>query len=115
MTTAAMEITQRVGNYYSDSSSYHIFEITDEQGIAAELYVSTERHEIMQIEVRKDRRNEGLARALYTAASAVMDVYHAPVAHRTEEGNAFAQAVGGATITYPCDCAGCTVDDDMED
>lgn len=62
-----------------------------------------------------NRRNEGLARALYTAASAVMDVYHAPVAHRTEEGNAFAQAVGGATITYPCDCAGCTVDDDMED
>jgi hypothetical protein len=111
-----MEISQRVGDYYGDATSNHVFEITDESGVAAELYVSTDRHEIMNIEVREDRRGEGLARALYTAASCVMDICHAPVAHRTEEGHAFAQAVGGATITYPCDCAGCdTSDDDMED
>lgn len=106
-----MEITQRDGDYYGDGSSNHIWETTDEQGIAAELYVSTDRHEIMNIEVREDRRGEGLARALYTAASAVMDIYHAPTAHRTAEGHAFALAVGGATLAYPCDCAGCAADD----
>lgn len=109
-----MEINQRIGDYYGNGVDHHVWEIADEQGIAAELYVSIDRCEIMNIEVREDRRSEGLARALYTAASAVMDVYHAPVAHRTEEGDAFAQAVGGQTISYDCTCAACSADD-MED
>lgn len=103
-----MAITRRYGDYYGDASANHIWEITDETGIAAELYVSIERHEIMNVEVRKDRRGEGLARALYETAAREMDIYHAPIAHRTEEGNAFAQAVGGQTAEYDCDCYGCT-------
>ena len=103
-----MEITQRDGDNYGDATHNHIWEITDAQGIAAELYVSTDRHEIMQIEVREDRRGEGLARALYETASREMTVFHAPVAHRTPEGDAFAQAVGGAVAEYQCDWYACT-------
>lgn len=105
-----METTHRTGDYYGDGSRNLIWEIADEQGIAAELYVSVDRHEIMNVEVRSDRRGEGLARALYETAAST-DIYHAPVAHRTEEGDAFARAVGGDTISYPCACAGCDTEE----
>ncbi|HEX3778458.1 MAG TPA: hypothetical protein VHX38_02240 [Pseudonocardiaceae bacterium] len=106
-----MEITRRDGDYYGDATRNHIWEITDAQGVAAELYVSIERHEIMNVWVREDSRGEGLARRLHEAASREMDIYHAPVAHRTEEGNAFAEAVGGDTAEYECDCYACTLED----
>lgn len=107
--------TYRTGDYYGDNATYHIWEITDSHGTAAELYVS-ETGEIMQIETREDRRGEGLARCLYQTAAAQMAVYHAPEAHRTPEGHAFAEAVGGETIAYDCDCEGCTPTiDDEED
>ncbi|WP_166345184.1 hypothetical protein [Phytoactinopolyspora limicola] len=91
-------IITRTGDYYGDGTENHIWEIADTDGIAAELYVSVENHEIMNIEVREDRRGEGLARALYETATVTMDIHHAPVAHRSPEGNAFAEAVGGDTI-----------------
>lgn len=105
-------ITYRTGDYYGDGTQNHIWEITDANGVAAELYVSADRHEIMNIDVRADRRREGLARALYTAATAMMTVYHAPDAHRSEEGALFAAAVGGETLTYDCDCTGCNPEED---
>lgn len=104
------EIHHRTGDYYGDSAEYLIWEIRDEQSVAAELYVSTDRHEIMNVEVREDLRGQGLARSLYQAATAQTTIYHAPVAHRTEEGHAFALAVGGETASYPCDCFGCEGD-----
>ncbi|WP_433717481.1 hypothetical protein ACQP2U_43995 (plasmid) [Nocardia sp. CA-084685] len=107
-----MSVIYRTGDYYGDGTSNHIWEITDAKGVAAELYVCTDRSEIANIEVRKDRRGEGLARALYEAAVAQMPIYHAPVAHRTEEGNAFAQAVGGETVpAYDCDCYACNIEE----
>jgi hypothetical protein len=110
-----MEITRRTGDYYGDGSDNHIWEITDADGIAAELYVSTGSHEIMNIWTREDRRGEGLARALYETAATQTDIYHAPEAHRTDEGNHFANAVGGPTIApYPCTCHACTHQDDED-
>ncbi len=103
-------IETRTGDYYGDGSQNLIWEIRDEQGVTAELYVSADSHEIMNIEVRSDRRGEGLARTLFETASAQTAVYHAPIAHRTDEGNAFALAVGGETISYSCDCFGCQED-----
>jgi hypothetical protein len=102
------DISYRIGPYYGEPGDLHIWEIRDAQGIAAELYVSLDRHEIMNVEVRADRRRQGLARALYVAALAQMPIYHAPAAHRTAEGDAFAEAVGGETLAYDCDCAACT-------
>lgn len=102
-------ITYRTGDYYGDTSSNHIWETHDTDGtLIAELYVSTDRHEIMNIEVTETHRGQGHARALYETASKQMDVYHAPAAHRSPEGNAFAEAVGGETVApYPCDCYAC--------
>ncbi|WP_280319954.1 hypothetical protein [Nocardia wallacei] len=105
-------VTYRTGDYYGDGTSQHIWEIRDSHGVAAELYVSTERHEIMSIDTREDRRREGLAQALYRAAAAQMPIYHAPVAHRTEEGHAFAEAVGGPIVPdYGCDCHACNIEE----
>jgi GNAT superfamily N-acetyltransferase len=113
MTTMAVQ--HRTGDYYGDGTRNLIWEFRDEQGVAAELYVSVENREIANIETRADRRGEGLARRLYEAAAGQTTVLHAPVAHRTDEGNAFAQAVGGPIADYPCDCFGCTCDDEDED
>lgn len=107
-------ITYRTGDYYGDTTTRHIWEITDTTGIAAELYVSIETGEITNIEVREDRRGEGLARALYETASRTVEVLHAPAGHRTPEGHAFAEAVGGDTIEYDCDCDACNPIEDED-
>ncbi|MGW2090307.1 hypothetical protein, partial [Streptomyces sp. NPDC001880] len=81
-----LTITHRTGDYYGDGSSNLIWETRDEDSqLIAELYVSTDRHEIMNIWVDDDHRGEGHARRLYETATAQTDVFHAPVGHRTEE------------------------------
>lgn len=109
-----LTITHRTGDYYGDGSNNLIWETLDTDGtLIAELYVSTDRHEIMNIWVAEDRRGEGLARDLYESAASQTDIFHAPAAHRTPEGNAFAEAVGGETVApYACDCHAC---DTLED
>jgi GNAT superfamily N-acetyltransferase len=92
------EITARTGDYYGDGTSNLIWEIRDTDGLAAELYVNAEHRMIMNVEVREDRRGEGLARALYEAAQATGTVYHVPAWGRTPEGDAFAAAMGGETM-----------------
>lgn len=103
-------ITYEIGTYYGETTDLHTWKIVDEDGTAAELYVSIDHREIMNVEVREDRRGEGLARALYEAAYKQMNgIYHAPEAHCTPEGRAFAEAMGGEVIDYctqpdVCDC-----------
>jgi GNAT superfamily N-acetyltransferase len=97
-------IAYEIGTYYGEADLLHTWKIADDQGVAAELYVSIETGEIMNIEVRKDRRGEGLARALYEAADAQVTVYHAPASHRTPEGDAFANAVGGDSLSCTHGC-----------
>lgn len=107
--SAGIEITYRTGDYYGDGTSNHIWTANADGDAVGALYVSTDRHEIMNIEVDEVHRGEGIARSLYETAAGQMDVYHAPEAHRSPEGDAFAQAVGGPTVEpYPCDCTGCT-------
>lgn len=112
-----MEITYRTGDYYGDGSTNHIWETRDEDGaVIGELYVSTDRHEIMNIEVDESHRGEGIARALYETATDQMEVFHAPAAHRSPEGDAFAEAVGGPTVApYACDCYGCNAIDEEDE
>ena len=63
------QATYRIGTYYGETETRHIWEITDEQGIAAELYVAMDTLTVVNIETREDRRGEGLARALWEAAT----------------------------------------------
>lgn len=112
--TAMLTISYRTGDYYGDGTSSHIWTTRDADGdLIAELYVSTERLEIMNIEVDEAHRGEGHARRLYETADAQMPICHAPPGHRTYEGSAFAEAVGGPTVEpYPCDCYACTYEDE---
>lgn len=102
-----MEIRYRTGQYSPTDPTSHIWEALDSGEVIGELYVSTDRTEIMNIEVRADRRGEGIARRLYEAAADEVAIHHAPVGHRTPEGDAFARAVGGPTAAYACDCHAC--------
>lgn len=96
--TSTQTITTRRGDYYGEGD-YHVWEITDEDGTAAELYVHPESHLIMNIEVREDRRGEGLARALYQRAETDLGtIYHVPAWGCTPEGAAFAEAIGGPVL-----------------
>ena len=79
-------------------------------GIASELYVDMDRLTVVNVETRSDRQGEGLASSLWEAASAQFDILHDLPAHRTYEGNAFAEAVGGESATE-CHVAVCGCSD----
>lgn len=101
-----MQITHRAGTYYTETTPMLIWEAMEDGELIGELYVTTDTHEIAQIEVNEDRRGEGIARALYEAAYEQMGcIYHAYEAHRTEDGAAFAAAIGGEELEE------CTVSD----
>ena len=89
-------IEYSTGTYYTETEILHRwFAIKDGERIG-ELYVDMDREIIMNIEVHEDRRGEGIARALYEAADAMLtNLQHAPAAGCTPEGLAFAQAMGG--------------------
>lgn len=78
--------------------TYLTWTITDTAGTAAWLHVEQGTRMVMAVEVRADRRGEGLARELYETAYATGTIYHAPVWGCTPEGAAFAEAVGGEVM-----------------
>ncbi len=90
-------ITKRIGKYSEDDTTESlIYEVADEDGIAGDLYVDIDSHLILNIEVRKDRRCEGIARSLYEHAKQDLgDIYHVPEWGCTDEGLAFVHAMGG--------------------
>lgn len=60
---------------------------------------------ILSIEVDADRQGEGHARRLYEHADAEQGLLHVPAWGRTEDGDAFAQAMGGDTMDDATACA----------
>ena len=50
---------------------------------------------ILNVEVAEDRQREGIARALYEYGDEEQGLYHIPAWGRTDDGDAFARAVGG--------------------
>jgi len=103
-------IQRSTGDYYNDGQDADRWLIEDEDGIVAGLWVNLDTREVMQIEVRADRQREGLATALWNAATRISTVLHAPASHRTPEGDAFAQSVGGDSV--PCTFGCCTDDEE---
>lgn len=92
-------IAYRTGTYYGEAEVMHIWEAIEDGEMIGELYVTQDTLEIAQIEVNADRRGEGIARSLYEAAYEQMGcIYHAYAAHRTDDGAAFAEAMGGEEI-----------------
>lgn len=79
---------------------------------ASELVIWTTTREIANIETRTTYQGQGLARALWEHANTEGECFHALDHHRTPEGDLFAQAVGGETISeqdgYQAECTICT-------
>ena len=94
-----MKISYQVSPYYGETEEMHMWTAIDDGTVIGGLWADLYTGQIMQIEVDEDRRGEGIARALYETAAAQVDIYHAPPEHRTPEGDAFATAVGGPTIS----------------
>ena len=86
---------------------------------AAELVIDAATRKVCNIETRAAFARQGLATELWTAANAEAECFHAVDHHRTEAGDAFAQAVGGETIDaaddYTPTCYICTSCDDDDD
>lgn len=53
---------------------------------------------VLNVEVDEDRQGEGIARALFEYADDTQGLYHIPAWGRTEDGNSFANAMGGDTM-----------------
>lgn len=94
-----------------------VFTITDDQGIASELYVEAAHGLVLRIETREDRQREGLATALYEHAATVMDIYHVPEWGRTEDGLALVDHIDGEVMDdqLAADILGVRLEDVMPD
>lgn len=79
------------------------------------LTIDATTRKVLDVETLNAYQRQGLARLLWDAANAEAECFHAVEHHRTDEGDAFAHAVGGDTIDAALDyvpvcsiCAGDT-------
>lgn len=82
----------------------HLWSITVEGDRVAELWVDTDTHEILSIWTAEDHREQGMATALYRAASSEMTIFHAPETHRFDDGARFVERVGGPEMPACSTC-----------
>ena len=86
---------------------------------ASFLVIDAGTRKVVNIETATTYARQGLASALWVAANAEAECFHAVEHHRTPEGDAFAQAVGGETIAPELDvideCFICCNDDEDEE
>ena len=86
---------------------------------ASFLLIDAGTRKVENVETLTTYARQGLASALWVAANAEGECFHAVEHHRTPEGDAFAQAVGGETIAPELDiideCFICCGDLDDED
>jgi len=109
---AGWHITRDISRYSDTDEPNHRWALTIDGETVSELWVDTNTGEIMQVETPTAHQGNGYASALYRQAATEIDIYHAPEAHRTPEGDRFAQSVGGDSL--PC-LHGCCTDDDFDE
>lgn len=98
------QITRDIARYSEQDSPAHRWSMVVDGETVSELWVEIETGEIMQVETPREHQGNGFASALYRQAATEIAIYHAPVSHRSYEGNRFAESVGGPTATCPADC-----------
>ncbi len=112
-----MTITRDIARYSDTDEPSHHWTMTVDGEVVSELWVDIATGEIGQVETKPSHQGNGYASALYRAAATEIEIFHAPVGHRTEEGHRFAESVGGPTLDY-CRidyCAACADTDVDED
>lgn len=78
------------------------------------LTIDAETRRVCNVETADGFERQGFARALWVAANAERECFHDLDHHRTAEGDLFAQAMGGRTISdelgHQDECFVCTGD-----
>lgn len=99
-----LTIDRSIDQYSDHDAPAHLWSITADGQRIAELWVDMATGEILNVWTHEDHRGQGHATALYQQASSEIDVYHAPESHRTDDGQRFAERVGGPELPP---CKGC--------
>jgi hypothetical protein len=94
------EIKRDIAQYSDGDAPMHRWSMVVDGETVSELWIAIDSGEIMQVETPKRHQGQGYASALYRQAASEMEIFHAPEAHRTYEGDRFARSVGGDSI--PC-------------
>src|SRR5574337_302576 len=80
--------------------------------VASHLDIDAATRKVTNVETFAGFERQGFARALWEHATAEAECFHALPHHRTDEGDAFAEAMGGETIDeaddYIAECCICT-------
>lgn len=93
-------VSYSLSPYPGESQPMHHWSAKDSTSgeVVGGLWADPETGQIMQVETAPHRRREGVATALYQAASGQVSLYHSPTEHRTPDGHRWAKAVGGVDI-----------------
>jgi hypothetical protein len=108
-------VTRDISRYSETDEPAHHWSLVIDGETVSELWVSTTTGEIVQVETPREHQRNGYAGQLYRAAAAEIAIYHAPEAHRTPEGDAFARSVGGDSLTCLHGCCDSGADFDTEE
>jgi GNAT superfamily N-acetyltransferase len=90
--------------YPGETTPLTHWSLTVDDAVISELWVDSTTGEIMQVETLPAHQGHGHASALYRAAAATTKILHAPVSHRTPEGDRFAVSVGGESLSCAHGC-----------
>lgn len=107
-------ITRDIARYSETDEPSHRWSMTIDGETVSELWVNITTGEISQVETLPEHQGNGYASALYRQAATEIAIFHAPIGHRTPEGHAFAEGVGGPTLDH-CTvdyCTACTTEED---
>lgn len=104
MTETRYDITRDIARYSETDDPSHHWTLTLDGETAAELWISTETGEIENVETKPGHQRQGYAAALYRQAASEIQIFHAPESHRSVEGHAFAEAMGGPTLPHDPHC-----------
>ena len=98
----AYSIVYAMAPYPGEAGDLHRFQAVTAGGeLASELYVDPTTLIIANIETASPYRREGIATALLRAAeNQLPEVLHSRPHHRTDDGNEWAESVGGDTEDY---------------
>jgi hypothetical protein len=106
-----MTTTQITRTEQADTITYAL--VIDGETVS-HLDITTGTRVVANVETATGHERRGYARQLWEAANAEAEVLHAQMHHRTAEGDAFAQAMGGETADETTDyidvCCICTGD-----
>lgn len=105
-----MTTNQTITRTETDGTVTYALHVDGEQ--VSNLDIDAQTRMVWNVETAAGHERRGYARTLWDAANTEAECFHALEHHRTFEGDAFAEAMGGETIDeaagYVAECCICT-------